>query len=102
MRITQRAELPGLFPDHIKPAKTWFLSKAITNLLSLMSLNNIYCITYDSKKDKACIVHCGNFGLTNLRFVEHLSGLHILERPDDESGLTFVQTVKEDMKMFTE
>ena len=69
MRITQKADLPGLFPDHIKPAETWFLDKAITNLLSFKSLNDIYRITYDSKKDKAFIVHRGNFGLTNLCFV---------------------------------
>ncbi len=102
MRITQKADLPVLFPDHIKPAKMWFSSKAITNLLSFKSLNNIYCITYDSKKDKAFIVHCGNFGLTNLRFVKHPSGLHILERPDSELGSTFVQMVEENMSMFTE
>ncbi len=40
--------------------------------------------------------------MTDLCFVEHPSGLHILERPEGESGLTFVQTVKENMKMFTE
>ena len=39
--------------------------------------------------------------MTNLRFVEHPSGLHNLERPDGESGSTFVQTVKENMKIFT-
>ena len=101
MRITQKADLLGLFPSHIEPAETWFLSKAITNLLSFKCLNNIYCITYNSKKDKALIFHRGNFGLTNLRFVEHPSGLHILERPDGDSGSTFVQTVEESMKMFT-
>ena len=39
--------------------------------------------------------------MTDLRFVEHLSGLHILEQPDGDSGATFVQTVEENMKMFT-
>ena len=102
MRITQKADLPGLFLDHIKPAETWFSPKAITNLLSFKSLNEIYCITYNSKKDKAFIVHRSEYGMTDLRFVEHPSGLHILERPDGESGSTFVQTVKENMKMFTE
>ena len=101
MRITQKADLPGLFPSHIEPAETWFSSKAITNLLSFKCLNDISRITYNSKKDKAFIVHHGNFGLTNLCFVEHLSGLHILERPDGDSGATFVQTVEVNMKMFT-
>ena len=101
MRITQKADLPGLFPSHIEPAETWFSQKAITNLLSFKCLNNIYCIIYNSKKDKAFIVHCGNFGLTNLCFVEHPSGLHILEQPDGDSGSTFVQTAEENMKMFT-
>ena len=40
--------------------------------------------------------------MINLPFVEHASGLHIMERLDGESGSTFVQTVKENMKMFTE
>ena len=102
MRITQKADLPGLFPDHIKQAETWFSDKAITNLLSFKSLNDIYCITYDSKKDKAFIVHRSEYGMTNLCFVEHPSGLHILERPDGESRSKFVQTVEENMKMFTE
>ena len=57
MRITQKADLPGLFLSHIKPAETWFSQKAITNLLSFNCLNDIYCITYDSKEEKAFIVH---------------------------------------------
>ena len=40
--------------------------------------------------------------MTDLCFVEHPSGLHILERPYGKSGSTFVQTVKENVKMFTE
>ena len=102
MRITQKADLPGLYPDHIKPAEMWFSPKAITNLLSFKCLNEIYCITYNSKKDKAFIVHCQNYGMTNLCFVKHVSGLHIMERLDGELGSTFVQTVKENMKIFTE
>jgi hypothetical protein len=50
MRITQKSDFPGLFPDHIKPAETWFSPpKAITNLLSFKALNNIYRFTYNSK-----------------------------------------------------
>ncbi len=33
--------------------------------------------------------------------MEHPSGLHIFQRPDGDSGATFVQTVEENMKMFT-
>ncbi len=101
MRITQKADLPGLFPSHIELAETWFSQKAITNLLSFKCLNDIYRITYDSKKDKAFIVHRSEYGMTDLRFVEHLSGLHILEQPDGDSGATFVQTVEENITMFT-
>ncbi len=79
MRITQKSDLPGLFPSHIKPAETWFSQKAITNLLSFKCLNDIYRITYNSAKDKAFIVHRIEYGMTDLRFVEHPSGLHILE-----------------------
>ena len=39
--------------------------------------------------------------MTNLCFVEHPSGLHILEQPDGDLGATFVQTVEQNMKMFT-
>ena len=39
--------------------------------------------------------------MTDLRFVEHPSGLHILQQPDGDLGATFVQTVEENMKMFT-
>jgi hypothetical protein len=101
MRITQKADLPGLFPSHIEPAETWFSQKAITNLLSFKCLNDIYRITYDSEIEKAFIVHRSEYGMTDLRFVEHPSGLHILQRPDGDSGATFVQTVEENMKMFT-
>ena len=31
MRITQKADLPGLLPDHIEPAETWFSHKVITD-----------------------------------------------------------------------
>ncbi len=78
MRITQKADLPGLFPSHIEPAETWFSHKAITNLLSFKCLNDIYRITYDSKIEKTFIVPRSEYGMTDLRFVEHLSGLHIL------------------------
>jgi hypothetical protein len=102
MRITQKADLPGLYSDHIKPAETWFSSKAITNLLSFKCLNEIYRITYDSRKDKAFIVHRADYGMMDLCFVEYESGLHIMERLDGTtSGSTFVQTVKENIKMFT-
>ncbi len=39
--------------------------------------------------------------MTDLCFVEHPSGLHIMEQPDGDLGATFVQTVEENMKMFT-
>ncbi len=79
MRITQKADLPGLFSSHIEPAETWFSQKAITNLLSFKCLNDIYRITYNSKEEKTFIVHRSEHGMTDLCFVEHPSGFHILE-----------------------
>ena len=38
MRITQKADLPGLYPDHIKPADTWFSRKAMTKFVELQVL----------------------------------------------------------------
>ncbi len=73
----------------------------MTNLLSFKCLNQIYCITYNSKKDEAFIVHRSEHGMMDLHFVEHLSGLHIMERLDSRLGSKFVQTVKDNMKMFT-
>ena len=65
-------------------------------------MNEIYRITYDSSKDKAFIVHRKDYGMVDLRFVEHESGLHIMEILDSSTpGSSFVQTVKENMKMFT-
>jgi hypothetical protein len=84
MRITQKADLLGLFPSHNKPAETWFSQKAITNLLSFKCLNDIYRITYNSEIEKAFIVHRSEYGMTDLRFVEHPSGLHILQQPDGD------------------
>ncbi len=39
--------------------------------------------------------------MTDLRFVEHPSGLNILQQPDGDLGATFVQTVEDNMKLFT-
>jgi hypothetical protein len=102
MRITKKADLPGLYPSHMKPVETWLLDKAITNLLSFKSLNKVYRITYNSKEDKAFIVHRSEYGMTDLCFVEKESGLHIMERLDgNTTGSIYVQTVKENMKMVT-
>ncbi len=39
--------------------------------------------------------------MTELRFVDHPSGLHFFQRPDRDWGATFVLTLDENMKMFT-
>ena len=78
------------------------LTEGHNESVKLQCLNDIYRITYNSEKEKAFIVHRSEqYGMTDLRFVEHPSGLHILQRPDGDLGATFVQTVEENMKMFT-
>jgi hypothetical protein len=55
--------------------EVWYSSNAITNIFSLKNVRKQYRVTYDS--DEGCfVVHREEFGLPNMIFQEHPSGLH--------------------------
>jgi hypothetical protein len=73
----------------------------MTNILCLKKLICLYWVTYDSKRRTAFIVHREEFGLPNMVFGMHPCGLHVyyLKKIDGQYG--FVQTVADNMKLFT-
>jgi len=73
----------------------------MTNILSLKNLIRLYRVTYDSKKRTSFIVLREEFGLPDMVFDMHLCGVHVYypEKIDGQYG--FVQTVAENMKLFT-
>jgi hypothetical protein len=73
----------------------------MTNILCLKNLIRLYQVTYDSKWQMAFIVHREEFGVPNMVFDMHPCGLHVYypEKIDGQYG--FVQTVADNMKLFT-
>ena len=100
LRITRKAEIKGLYPKEGAPSQTWFDERCITNLLAFKELIKVYRITYDSDVDTSFTVHRQAHGLVDLHFRMHESGLHILVR-SELSGQVFVQTVEENMSVYT-
>ena len=98
MKITQEAKVPGLYPEGMKPAQTWFNKRCITNLLSFKELIKFFCVTYDSEEATALTVQWSVYGLVDLHFVMHPSRLHVLET--NKMGHCFVQMVENNMKLF--
>jgi hypothetical protein len=56
---------------------------------------------YDSKCRAAFIVHQEEFGLPNMIFDMHPCGLHVYYPKKSKGQYGFVQTVAENMKLFT-
>jgi hypothetical protein len=79
----------------------WLTKRAMTNSLCLNNLIHLYQVTYDSERRTAFIVHREEFGLPTMVFDMHPCGLHIYypEKIDGQYG--FVQTVADNMKLFT-
>jgi hypothetical protein len=44
----------GTVPEY---GKVWFYDKVITNFFSLASMEDTYCVTYDSAQESAFIIH---------------------------------------------
>ncbi len=101
LSINEKGIIPGLYPDGHKPATSWFTKRGIANLLSFKELIKVYLITYDSDKCTSFTVHRSEYGLVDLHFKMHESGLHILVKPDGMSGVVFIQTVEENKKLYT-
>ncbi len=94
LKITEQCKLPGY------KFWVWFSKKAITNIICLKNLIKIYRVTYDSEVDTTFNVHRQHFGLPDLFFEMHPCGLHICY-PKKMGEFGFVQTVKDNMKLFS-
>jgi len=102
LRVTKKAKIRGLYPSSMEPAKTWYDPNCITNLLSFIDMIGVFQISYDSAVDTSFTVHRSEYGLVDLHFRMHESGLHILDRPDgDVSGRVFIQTVEGNRMLYT-
>jgi len=102
LRVTKRAKIRGLYPPSMEPANTWYDPRGIANLLSFRGMIGVYRISYNSALDTSFTVHRSEYGLVDLHFRMHESGLHIMERPDgDVSGRVFIQTVEGNRMLYT-
>jgi hypothetical protein len=80
--------------------EVWYLEDAIINILSLSLVKREYSISYDGED---FIIHQAKHGYADMVFKPHSSGLHVYD-PDDPWGHasnSFVETVEENMAMFT-
>ena len=98
MKITQEADIPGLYPAE-SDATVYYDHHAITNILNFKKLANMYRITYNSDMAKTFIVHRKAHGLKDLHFSMHPCELHILEQA--EAGRNFQQTVEDNLKLYS-
>ncbi len=73
----------------------------MTNILCLKNLIRLYWVTYDSDQRTAFIVHREEFGLPNMVFDMHPCGLHICYPKKIDGQYGFVQTVVDNMELFT-
>jgi hypothetical protein len=81
--------------------QVWFSSKAITNIICLKNLiKKCYRVTYDSEIATTFAVHRSAFGLPDLLFEMHPCGLHVCY-PKKMGQFGFVQTVEDNMKLFS-
>jgi hypothetical protein len=79
----------------------WFTKRAMTNIICLKNIIRLYWVTYDSKRQTAFIVHREEYGLPNMVFDMHPCGLHVYYPEKTDGKYSFVQTVADNMKLFT-
>jgi hypothetical protein len=79
----------------------WFTKRAMTNIICLKNIIRLYQVTYDSKWRMAFIVHREEFGPPNMVFDMHPCGLHIYYPKKTDGKYSFVQSVADNMKLFT-
>jgi hypothetical protein len=79
----------------------WFTTRAMTIIICLKNLIRLYRVTYDSKRWTAFTLHQEEFGLPNMTFDMHPCGLHVYYPKKFNGQYEFVQTVAENMKLFT-
>jgi len=94
LKITEKCKIPGYkYP-------VWYSKKAITNIICLKNLIKCYRVTYDSEVDTTFVVHRSALGLPDLLFEMHPCGLHVCY-PKKMGQFGFVQTVQDNMKLFS-
>ena len=93
--VNQRSEMP------VHKIKTWFINKAITNIVSLKNVIKQYRVTYDSN-NKKFVVYIQDPGLPNTVFLMHSLGLHVYDpKEHGEANMVFMNTVSDNIKAFT-
>ena len=95
MRISKECKIPGY------EFWVWYTKRAMTNILCLKNLIKLYRVSYDSDQRAAFIVHREEFGLPDMVFEMHACGLHVYYPDKIDGQYGFVQTVAENMKLFT-
>ncbi len=73
----------------------------MTNIICLKNLICLYRVTYDSEQQTAFIAHWEELGLPNMIFDMHLFGMHVYYPKKTNGHHGFVQTVAENMQLFT-
>jgi hypothetical protein len=61
----------------------------------------LFRVTYDSERGTRFIVHHEEYGLPNMVFDMHPCGLHVYYPKKIDGKYCFVQTVADNMKLFT-
>jgi hypothetical protein len=79
----------------------WFTTRAMTNIICLKNFIRLYHVTYNSERRTEFVMHWKEFGLPNMVFDMHPCGLHIYYPKKTDGHYGFVQTVAENMKLFT-
>jgi hypothetical protein len=94
LKITMKCKIPGCkYP-------VWYSKKAITTIICLKNLIKCYRVTYDSKVDTTFVVYKSAFGLPDLLFEMHPCDLQVCY-PKKMGQFGFVQTVQDNMKLFS-
>jgi hypothetical protein len=93
MVVSHRATIPGY------NTTVWFSTRAITNIINLISLIDQYRVIYDGD-DLMFEFHRELDNKPNIEFIMHESGLHYYY-PRKEQHLTFVNAVSENNQGFT-
>ena len=78
--------------------EVWYSKKAVTNILSLKFVGEIYHVNYDSH-DESFVFHQDQHGMPDLVFKMHHSGLHFFDPRGDD--FAFVTTVEENKIPFS-
>ena len=95
LRISKECMVPGY------EFWMWFTKRAMTNIICLKNIIRLFRVTYDSERGTRFIVHREEYGLPNMIFEMHPCGLHVYYPEKVDGKYSFVQTVADNMKLFT-